>query len=79
MQKRIGNFEVIETFALAQNKYLQLVRMGNKYVVISVAKDSVQFVTELEESEVCRLQKEAPVQGKTFKEILSGLTKEKKN
>ena len=75
VQKKIGNFEVIETFPIAQNKYLQLIRMGNKYVVISVAKDSVNFVTELDENEVCQIQKNSMVSGKSFKEVLSGFSK----
>ena len=75
VQKKIGNFEVVETFAIAQNKYLQLIRMGNKYVVISVAKDAVTFITELEESEVCQIQKSTFMSGKNFKEVLSGLSK----
>ncbi len=75
MQKKIGNFEVIETFPIAQNKYLQLIRMGNKYVVISVSKESVNYLTELEESEVCKIQKSTSMSGKSFKEVLSGLSK----
>ncbi len=75
VQKKIGNFEVVETFAIAQNKYLQLIRMGNKYIVISVAKDAVTFITELEESEVCQIQKSTFMSGKNFKEVLSGLSK----
>ena len=75
VQKKVGNFEVVETFPLSQNKYLQLIRMGNKYVVISVAKDSVSFVTELDETEVCQIQKNSFSSGKSFKEVLSGLTK----
>ena len=75
VQKKIGNFEIVETFAISQNKYLQLIRMGNKYVVISVAKDSVTFITELEESEVCQIPKVTSMSGKSFKEVLSGLSK----
>lgn len=74
-QKKIGNFEIVETFAISQNKYLQLIRMGNKYVVISVAKDSVTYITELEESEVCQIPKSTSLSGKSFKEVLSGLSK----
>ncbi|MBO5354308.1 MAG: flagellar biosynthetic protein FliO [Lachnospiraceae bacterium] len=74
-QKRMGNFEVIETFPIAQNKYLQLIRVGNKYVVISVSKDSVTYITEVEESEVCKIQKSTVMSGKSFKEVLSGLSK----
>ena len=76
-QRRLGNFEPIETYAITQNKYLQLVRMGSKYIVISVSKDTVSYITELEESEVCRLQHDASVQGKSFKELLATLTKDK--
>ena len=34
VQKKVGNFEVIETFPLAPNKYLQLIKMGKKYHMI---------------------------------------------
>ena len=77
VQKKMGNFEVVETFASAQNKYLQLIRMGKKYVVLSVAKDSVNFITELDAEEICQIQKATELSGKSFKEILSGLTKKK--
>lgn len=77
VQKKMGNFEVVETFAIAQNKYLQLIRMGNKYVVISVSKDSISFITELDEAEVCQIQNNASISGKSFKEILSGFSKKK--
>ena len=75
VQKKMGNFEIVETFPIAQNKYLQLIRMGNKYVVISVAKDAVNVITELDEAEICQVQKDVSVSGKSFREILSGLTK----
>ena len=75
VQKKMGNFEIVETYTIAQNKYLQLIRMGNKYVVISVAKESVNVITELEETEVCRIQNNVSLSGKSFKEILSGFTK----
>jgi len=75
VQKKIGNFEVVETFAIAQNKYLQLIRMGTKYVVVSVTKDTVTYVTELEESDICQIQNSTPVSGKSFMEVLSGLIK----
>ena len=78
IQRKIGNFEIVETFSLTQNKYLQLVRMGNKYIVISVAKDSVTYITELDESEVCEIQKNTTVSGKNFMEVLSGLSRNPK-
>lgn len=51
-QIRNSNFKVIDTYRISPNKFLQIVKVSNKYVVIAVSKDSVNFVTELEESEV---------------------------
>ena len=77
VQKKIGNFEVIETFPIAQNKYLQLIKMGTKYIVISVTKDSITYITELNEEDVCQVQKNSTIiSGKNFKEVLSGILKE---
>ncbi len=77
VQKKIGNFEVIETFPIAQNKYLQLIKMGTKYIVISVAKESITYITELNEEDVCQVQKNSTIiSGKNFKEVLSGILKE---
>ena len=78
VQKRIGNFEVIETFPIAQNKYLQLIKMGTKYIVISVTKDNITYITELNQEEVCQMQKSSTgmSSGKNFKEVLSGFLKD---
>lgn len=46
------NFKVIETYKIAPNKFLQLVKMGEKYVVISIGKDDVRYITELKEEEI---------------------------
>ncbi|MCR5655607.1 MAG: flagellar biosynthetic protein FliO [Lachnospiraceae bacterium] len=49
-----ANFEVIDTFRLNQSKYLQIIRAGEKYLVIAVCKDTVTVLCELDESEVVR-------------------------
>lgn len=77
VQKKMGNFEVVETFPIAQNKYLQLIRMGNKYVVISVSKETINYLTEIDEDQVCQIQNSTPMSGKSFKEVLSGLVNKK--
>ncbi len=46
------NFEVVETFKVTTNKYLQIVRIGKKYVVIAIGKDSITQITELDETEI---------------------------
>lgn len=51
-QFRNPNIEVIETFRLSNTKYIQIVKLGEKYVAIAVGKDTVTFLTELDESQL---------------------------
>lgn len=46
-----SNMEVMETCRISPNKYLQIVRVVNKYLVISVCKDTVTLLSELSEDE----------------------------
>ena len=46
-----ANMEIMETCRISTNKYLQIVRVVNKYLVISVCKDTVTLLTELSEDE----------------------------
>ncbi len=51
-----SNFEVIDSFRISQNKYMELIRIGNRYLAIAVCKDTVTVLTELSEDEVIRLE-----------------------
>ena len=42
-----GNIQVLETLKITQNKYLQIVRAGDKYLVIAVCKDTVTMLAEV--------------------------------
>ena len=46
------NFETIETYRISNTKYIQLLRIGKKYVVIAVCKESITLITELNEEDV---------------------------
>ena len=41
------NIEVVETFHLANNKYIQIIRVGKKYLAVSIGKDSFTMLTEV--------------------------------
>ena len=43
----LGNLEIIETCRVAPNKYIQIVKAGEKYLVIGVGKDEVHMLSEL--------------------------------
>ena len=41
------NLELIESFQLANNKYIQIIRVGQKYLAVAIGKDSVTMLTEI--------------------------------
>lgn len=43
-----SNIEVIESRAVANGKFLQIVRAGDKYILIAVGKDEISMLTELD-------------------------------
>ncbi len=46
-----ANMEILETMPVANGKYLQIVRIGKKYVVLAIGKDTITKVAELSEEE----------------------------
>ena len=38
------NIQVVETFRVSNNKFIQIIQVGKKYLVISVCKDVVNSV-----------------------------------
>lgn len=75
-QLQESNFEVIDTYRISPNKVLQIVKIANKYVVIAVGKDTVSYITELDETEV-RLKMSKPAEKYDFKKILEKLRNNK--
>ena len=51
-QYRTGNMELIETLRISNNKYLQIVRAGNKYFCMAVCKDTVTMLGEIQKEEI---------------------------
>ena len=53
-QERVGtgNLEVVETYRITANRYVQIVRAGEKYLVIGVGKDEIHMLAELSEQEL---------------------------
>lgn len=77
-QIKNSNFHVIETYRITQNKYLQLVKVGTRYLVLGISKDNVNFITELTEDEILNLDQ----MGKSkvnFSDIMSKLTNRQNN
>ena len=69
-----SNLELIEAMPIANNKYLQIVRAGNKYLVIAIGKDEVHMLTELSQDEIKRLEENESQMD--FKSILEKLKRQ---
>lgn len=72
---RTGNMELIETLRISNNKYLQIVRAGNQYLVMAVCKDTVTMLTTLQEEEL-NLQPGETQKNVAFKGILERAAKQ---
>lgn len=64
------NIEAVEAFRLTNNKFIQIVRVGNEYLVIAVCKDTVTMLTKLDETQL-NLLENTPVESfESFQQIL---------
>lgn len=44
-----ANISVIETFRLAPGRYIQIIRLGEKYIAVAVSKEHIEYLTEIDE------------------------------
>lgn len=61
------NIEVIETARIANNKYIQIIRLGETYMAIAVCKDTVALLGEIPKEQ---LSQGSGGQGFRFREFL---------
>ena len=62
------NVEVIETYRISNTKFIQIVRLGEKYMAIAVTKEQITPLCELSEDEIVKI--EAPATNtEAFKNI----------
>ena len=47
-----ANMEIIETIRLSNNKYVQIIRVGRKYLAVVICKDTVTMLTEIPEQDL---------------------------
>lgn len=73
-QMKASNFTVIDSYRISPNKALQIVKIGNKYIVIAIGKDTVNYITELNETEVF-IREYHPGEKPDFKQLLEKLGK----
>lgn len=53
MKRQVGaNMAIIEVLPVGQHKTLQLVRVGNDYMVIAVTRDRITFIERVDEATI---------------------------
>lgn len=70
-----GNIELLDATRLTNNKYIQIVRLGETYYALAICKDTVTVIGEIPGEEL-KISKQSPP-GASFQEILSELKNRK--
>lgn len=71
-----SNVNIIETIAVAPQKYLQLIKVTNEYILIGITKDNIIFIKELDKDEVVISNNEVEV---SFKKYLDKFKSKSRN
>lgn len=53
-----GNMELLDALRISNNKYLQIVKVGSKYLCLAVCKDTVTMLVELEQEDIKEIESE---------------------
>ena len=75
-----SNINILETMRIANNKYIQIVKIGSRVFAIAVAKDTVSYLCELDEDELMYKESSSGkmlINNDNFKEILEKFKKDK--
>ena len=75
-----SNINILETMRIANNKYIQIVKIGSRVFAIAVAKDTVSYFCELDEDELIYKESSSGkmlINNDNFKEILEKFKKDK--
>ena len=65
-----GNIQVLETLKITQNKYIQIVRVGNHFYAIAIGKDTMTLLGELSEDEIHIQEDMSMMTNMNFKQLL---------
>ena len=68
-----GNMELLDALRISNNKYLQIVKVGNKYLCLAVCKDTVTMLVELEQEDIKEIESE--IKPVNFQDILEKVKK----
>ena len=65
-----GNIQVLETFKITQNKYIQIIRIGDHLYANAIGKDTITLLGELSEDEIHIQEASGVMPNMDFKQLL---------
>ena len=65
-----ANIQLVESLPLAANKYVQIIRIGQKYYALAITKDNVTLIAELGKDDI-NIATESVSTMSSFRDILS--------
>jgi len=71
---KCSNISVIETYRITQNKFIQIIKIGENYLAISVTKDNVSLLTKLD-GQTLNLFPDVSPNRASFSEIIERVAK----
>ena len=71
-----ANMELVEAIRLSNNKYVQIIRVGRKYLALAVCKDTVTMLSEIPEEDL-RFPESSGEGASAFKDVLMKIQKER--
>lgn len=77
VQKSLGqgkNIKVIDTSRIAPNKYLQIVKVGDKYYCIGITQDQITLISEIDEKSLLFKDESQNI---SFADLLNKFTEKK--
>jgi len=72
-----NNIQVLETFRISNSKYLQILKIGEKYFAISVCKDTITYLGDLNAEDLVFKNASNDFKIQNFKDILDKFKKDK--
>lgn len=76
--KKLSNMKIIEVISVGPQKTIQLIKVGNEYVLVGVTKDKITFLKEVTEANIDLNLSNANVnQSVPFKKYLENSFKKK--
>jgi len=72
-----NNIQVLETFRISNSKYLQIIKIGEKYFAISVCKDTITYLGDLNSEDLVFRNQSNEFKFQNFKDIFDKFKKDK--